>query len=329
MPKCLAFKHGLTIGPSGAVRPCCAFRTENISSMPLHSDWKSRHDQWDQDSQTVWLPQCLECEQDERLNGKSLRMYYNQVLEHAVGIQYWDLKINNTCNLSCRMCHPTSSSQWQQNLDRNPHSAFDRYYQVSLTSRWHRESQDLVPLMLDAKVVKFTGGEPMLIPQVKSIIQQLIQQDIAPAVTLELITNGTYDLLAWQKYFDKFARVNINISVDAIGKRYEYIRPGASWQQVSDNIKRFASAKSHNVYLSINCLPMVLNKDHISEVQQWCLENNLHFSLASPIISPDFLRTDALSDPELAKKFCQQMSIQDQIHGTDYREFIDEQEITQ
>ena len=40
------------------------------------------------------------------------------------------------------------------------------------------------------KKVKFTGGEPFLIPQVRRIVEGLIDRDVAGAVTLQLTTNG-------------------------------------------------------------------------------------------------------------------------------------------
>ena len=324
MPECKIFEHGVCIGPTGAVRPCCAFMTKGVPSMRWEEDWKSRHDKWNEQSKTSWLRQCIECEQDEELNGHSLRMYYNEELKYAEGIKYWDLKINNTCNLACRMCDPTSSSIWQQIASADPDRELSKHYHRPITEKWHKEARDFLPLMIDASHVKFTGGEPFLIPQVKKIIEGLIEMDVAGAINLQLITNGTHNISQWNHLFEQFKRVNISISIDAIGKRYEYIRPHASWEEVSNNVIEWNKSKPKNSHIWISELPMILNKNHLWEVKDWCSQNKLPFGEASPLINPRFLRTKAWDDPELRDEFIDQMNKLDKIHGTDWREFVEE-----
>jgi molybdenum cofactor biosynthesis enzyme MoaA len=303
-----------------------------VPNIPFSADWKTRHDKWDIETQDKWLPNCIECKVGEESTNKSNRLDYIRKLRDATpdqGIRYWDLKINNTCNFSCRMCDKTSSSTWQQIVKNNPDEKWHSHYTVNDSNRWHKESNDLVPHMKDATVVKFTGGEPFMIPQVKHIIKELIEQNISPNVELELITNGSFDISEWNKYFEKFKRVAVSVSIDAIGKRYEYIRPGSNWSQVESNVVKFQALKPDNTRLWITTLPMVLNKDHLHEVSEWMTQYGLNGSIATTIINPEFLRVNALQDADLREKFIKQMSIQDRIHGTDYREFINEQEITQ
>ena len=143
---------------------------------------------------------------------ESLRQYYNKELEYAEGIKHWDLKINNTCNFACRMCDPTSSSIWKQIADADTNKELHKHYHRPITDKWHRESLDFLPLMIDASIVKFTGGEPFMIPQVKRIIEGLIEMEAAPAIKLEMITNGSHNISQWNKYFKEFKQVNISIS---------------------------------------------------------------------------------------------------------------------
>jgi len=324
MPECKIFDHGVCVGPTGAVRPCCAFMTAGIPNMRWEENWRPRHDAWREESKTKWLDQCIECKQDEEINGDSLRMYYNEELKYAEGIKYWDLKINNTCNLACRMCDPTSSSIWQQIATADTDKQLASHYHNKVTGKWHKEAKDFLYRMVDATHVKFTGGEPFLIPQVKKIIEGLIDMDVAGAVNLQLITNGTHNISQWNHLFAKFKRVNISISLDAIGKRYEYIRPGASWEQVSTNVLEWNASKGKNSNIWITALPMILNKDHLWEVEEWCSTNKLDFGAASPCINPAFLRTTAWEDPKLRVKFIQQMEILDKLHNTNWRDFINE-----
>ena len=324
MPKCLIFKNGITFGPSGAVRPCCGFDTSGEPTVRFNDDWQSYFDKFDKQMKSGgWISPCKECEQSEKLGRQSLRKLYNRQLEDLDQIQHWDLKVNNTCNYACRMCDKTSSSTWEQILKNND-AEWDRHYKKPDVGKWHRDSLGLVDLMGKAKVVKFTGGEPTLIPQVKKIIDKIIERGYNKNIKLELITNGSHDLTEWNDIFQQFKRVYINISIDALGKRYEYIRPGADWNLVKYNVEKFAALKPENTTVDITCLEMLLNYGHIQEVEKWARSIGVWFSKSGPIIYPDFLRIDAMDNPKLREKFIQQMEIQDKIHGTDWRDFVNE-----
>ena len=39
---------------------------------------------------------------------------------------------------------------------------------------------------------------------------------------------------------DNFKAVGFNVSIDGIGKRFEYLRHGANWKEVSDNLDWFS-----------------------------------------------------------------------------------------
>lgn len=317
MPKCLALKHAAAIGPLGTIRPCCAWNNNTGKESQFNEKFQHKHAIWyGQMEAGDWLPECLECKQDEEKNGKSQRLYFNEILQYSHGVEYWDFKINNTCNLSCRMCDPSSSSTWDRILKQH-----DPDY-TPVKTGWHRDVTEILPHLYTAKVVKFTGGEPFLIPQVRQILEFLVDEDIAPAVIVQFVTNGTQDISEYYDLLSFFKHVIITVSIDAIGARFEYIRSGASWNQVSDNILNIKKNKSSNTILGVTCLPTALNVNNTNEVAEWCKEHKLKFNLASDCIHPEFMKPEALSDPVLREQLINYMRKLDQIHGTDYRDFI-------
>ena len=321
MPSCSIFKNGITISPTGAVRPCCAFEVKrDTKNLYWDEDWQTRHAEWSKRSETEWLDECAECKLSEELTGKSLRTMYNERLDNEVGIKHWDFKINNTCNFACRMCNQTSSSTWA-NIVRDNEAEWEPYYDVKHTTRWASEAIGFTDQMIDASYVKFTGGEPFMIQQVKKIILRLIDEDVAQAITLELITNGSHDLRVWSHLFEKFKRVNINISIEAVGDRYEYIRPGSSWLTTSENAVIFNKQKPENTYLTVTILPMVFNRNNLDEVVDWCKDNKIVHHVSTPVITPGFMSPDAMKDGLLRKRLIEQSKILDKIHGTNYQDF--------
>jgi MoaA/NifB/PqqE/SkfB family radical SAM enzyme len=317
MPVCLALKYAAAIGPTGKVRPCCAWDNNSGKESDFNENWKMKHAVWyGQMAAGDWLPECRECKQDEENNGKSLRKYYNEILNYSKGVEYWDFKINNTCNLQCRMCDPTNSSTWDRFLKQH-----DPNYN-SVATGWHRNIDEILPELYTAKVVKFTGGEPFLIPQVKQVIEFLVDEDIAPAVILQFITNGTVDITEYYDLLSFFKHVNITVSVDAIGPRYEYIRSGANWNTTEKNILNIKKNAPANVKVGVTALPMALNINNLHEVESWCTANKITYNRASDLIEPAYLAPGALADVELKQQLIAHMERLDRVHGTNYRDFI-------
>lgn len=317
MPRCTALKHSVSIGPNATVRPCCSWDNNNGKETDFGDDFRKNHSDWDKlMAGDDWLPECRECQVAEQGGNSSLRNYFNNLLSDSTDIEYWDFKINNTCNLACRMCGPHSSSTWDQIAKQ-----IDPQHKAK-TTKWHKNIDDIMHELYAAKHVKFTGGEPFLIPQVSKLVKFLVDQDIAPAIELSFITNGTQDLGKYYHLLSSFKHVNITISIDAVGERFEYIRSGANWNQVSQNIININNNKPSNVKLAIACLPQALNVNHMHEVEQWCKQNKIGFYRATECIDPDYMSPGALDNPALRQKLIDKMKVLDKIHGTNYREFI-------
>lgn len=322
MPTCSIFNHGVTIDTNAQVRPCCAWMPKaDTKILYFEDDWKTRHAEWGKRSETEWLDECEQCKLSEELTGKSLRKTYNKQFENEVGIKHWDLKINNTCNFACRMCHPGSSSKWANIVKNN--KEYNWFYEdAEPKTRWAKKSLEFGHLMLDAKIVKFTGGEPFMIPQVKKIIQRLIDEDVASGIELHLITNGSYDMAAWNHLFEQFKIVKVNVSIEAIGKRYEYIRPGSNWIETSENVIKFNKEKTKNTNILVTVLPMAFNHNNMNEITDWCKDNEIHFLVTTPVIRPAYMSPDALQDKVLKKQLIEQSEFMDKVHGTSYHDFI-------
>lgn len=321
MPECVMFEHGITIGPGGTVRPCCAWKDlPGEPSMRWEDAWRTRHASWGQQSKLGWLPQCRECKQSEDAGTGSMRTQLNASLQGVEGIAYWDLKINNTCNLACRMCDGWSSSKWMA-LSRDLGLAGTP---VGKPTKWHRSAIDFVDEMMFAQELKFTGGEPFLIPQVRAILDRFVELDLASSVDIQFVTNCTQDLTGWWDLFAKFRCVHLNLSIDAVGKRYEYIRPGADWHQVNTIAQQIAELRTPNCTVAVTCLEMILNTHHMLETQAWSESLGFVFLASGPIIDPDWLRVDALDKPDTRSKFIEQMTIMDRLYGTNWKDFVNE-----
>lgn len=324
MPYCVMFEHGLTIGPNGTVRPCCHYRDEK--PLKFNDDWKSEHKRLGQLSAIGgWLPGCIECKMKQEEDGIPWSDHYNRKLDDCNdGIAFWDLKINNTCNLACKMCDSWSSSTWHKiTKENNLPKDFMDIYGKAPKEKWHRDFDIVFPNLAYAQVVKFTGGEPFMIPQVWKMVEYMVDNDIAKDVEIHFTTNGTINLEDKLSTLKHFKEVSFNISLDAIGKRYEYIRQNAKWNEVETNILALHAATiSTNMKVMVNSLHQILNKDHVNEVVDWCAEHGIFWSSCGTCHDPKFMSPDALEDPVLTEKLIRHLKTIDSIHNTNYRRFI-------
>ena len=168
-------------------------------------------------------------------------------------ISTMELKLNNLCNLKCRMCHPMDSTSWndwsvvkdyykregnimyaiveEHNLENKPF--LDKFQD---NPEWWSSLEKLLPYF---RRVEFAGGEPLMDPQHYRILDMLApyghQIEIKYATNLTML--GKSNRTVW-KYWPKFKSVAVNVSIDGIGGSYEYIRGNASWTELINNIKQ-------------------------------------------------------------------------------------------
>ena len=163
-----------------------------------------------------------------------------------------ELKLNNLCNLKCRMCHPMDSTSWndwgeikdfykkennimfhiveEHDLENKPH--LDKFQD---NPEWWNSLEKNLPYF---RRVEFAGGEPLMDPQHYRILDMLApygnQIEIKYATNLSMLGKGSRNIY---EYWPKFKSVAVNVSIDGLNESYEYIRGNANWEQLITNIK--------------------------------------------------------------------------------------------
>lgn len=164
-----------------------------------------------------------------------------------------EIKLNNLCNLKCRMCHPLDSTSWNDwaeveefykkennylvqvindlNLKRKPH--IDKFED---NPNWIESFKKLLPYF---RRVEFAGGEPLMDPEHYKILDMLKQY--GNQIELKYATNGTTLGISKGRtihdYWPHFKSVAVNVSLDGLHDVYEYIRGNSDFNQVVQNIK--------------------------------------------------------------------------------------------
>ena len=173
-----------------------------------------------------------------------------------------EIKLNNLCNLKCRMCNPTDSTSWNDwkeveefyvkennylvgvikdlNLDRKPY--LDKFDD---NPNWWASFEKLLPYF---RRVEFAGGEPLMDPQHFKILDML--KPYGANIELKYATNGTTLGISKgrtiHEYWPHFRSVAVNVSIDGIGDVYNYIRGNGNFNEVERNVKEIQTIPNIN-----------------------------------------------------------------------------------
>jgi MoaA/NifB/PqqE/SkfB family radical SAM enzyme len=283
--------------PIGSARPCCLADDEITQSngekynLLQHSLSEIYHSEYMQDLRKQFLngekpKTCRRCWDEEaagrtskRINSRiRLKEYYDNIdFNNTNPDQLWfiDLKLGNICNLKCRICGSWSSSKWaKEELDYIP-KEHRKDHIANLWIKqgaWPRETEvfwdDLKTLLPNIRYLEFTGGEPFLIEQHFELLRYAVEHDYAKNIEIHYNTNGTVFPDSYELW-SHFKHVEVALSIDNTGSRFEYERYGAKWAEVERNLWRFFEL--HNSKFNIQlCLTVnVQNVYYLPEMCEW------------------------------------------------------------
>lgn len=236
--KCNWIENMLSIETDGWTRPCCLEASSSAKIAPISNGILAAFNdpkllQLREDLKNGYSEKtrhaCYRCENLENKNEPSLRTQ-TRALCSARTLKLLQFKMSNKCQLTCAHCGPDRSSGWAKLLNITPHviNAF------VLTDDFLKE---LVSLLPQLDVLKFTGGEPFLDPNHWKILEHL-KNESKSHCELHYITNGVspFRHSLWQGW----KTVKCSVSVDGYEKSYEWSRRGSSWAEILQGVKNLS-----------------------------------------------------------------------------------------
>ena len=219
-------------------------------------------------------------------------------------LEYLEIESGRYCNLKCRSCGPGFSSSWDEDVTGNnqvltnfygsKHDVFDDLQgktrtNDSLALLTYKDSQYL-------NEIKVTGGEPFLTDSFLKFLENLVEWGIAKNIVLDVFTNSSF--FPKEKHtqmLTKFKQVDINLSIDAIGERNDFLRKKSKWQVVQDVAKRWEelSIQNNNISIRISHTVTIFNSLYFDEFLNWC---NTHFDKKT--INSDFVHVAVAYGPD-------------------------------
>lgn len=281
---CAAPFKELVIDSDGRLLPCCDFKQpaptyRSVNTFATFDTW------WDeeliplrQDMLTNQLNSgCKSCKskpwptpagpKHTHINNKYRNLFTDgKFLDDGI-IESIEIRFGNYCNLKCIMCGPYASSSLAEEYTRHTATFLKNNFNTPVdrikTTRWWDEPgalDKLFDVVKNAKYVHFTGGEPMMIPEVVDILNHLDSNVVVGFNTnMTKFSDKIYNTLA------KFQRVVVHASVEGINEHNDYVRYNSQWGVIDTAIKKLQTFNNVNITLvhvlqhtSIFALPNLL-----------------------------------------------------------------------
>lgn len=249
---CFAPFREALIDTDGSMMPCCEYKIKSNLTFNDFDKW------WDEETELVrkdFISEthnegCTYCKDKESIPGGTrhrvnVNSRYTLTLkkeEHDDPVrrktpEFLEIRFGNYCNLKCIMCGPYASSSIAQEINENRGLYFKNKinYRNNKTIRWWEEPgalEKLKYLAKNAKYLTFTGGEPMMIPEVVDILSEA-----DPSCQISFSTNLTRLNSKILNVFEKFESISLSVSLEGVSTHNDYIRHGSEWAQIVESIK--------------------------------------------------------------------------------------------
>jgi len=333
LPKnfCVAPFLQLTTHPAGSFSPCpylggttWSKQYSTITERFQGQDLEHLREQFlsNQKSST-----CERCWHEERNNKKSLRLRLydpvNKTSDYSVinnssvvadlvqglpskkyltDLKILTIKNGNICNAKCRICHPGDSSRWAvEDAVKLKQLLGQEIYNTNSTERnWtDQQCDEIFEISKTLVRLELFGGEPLYNKKVLKLLDRIAEAGHSANITLYINTNGSVDLIHQVPRIAEFKEVEIGVSLDDIGKRFDYQRHGLEYNQVVKNIKSWQEYFSKfNIPFNIDSITTVniFNVWYLPEIKKSVQELLPLEPFWNLLVNPDHLFIKNLPD---------------------------------
>lgn len=257
----------------------------------------------------IKVPECSHC---WRLESNGIQSYRQDMLNDSGGLSFeeaerilsqhneippklYDLRIGSICNLACRTCGPYNSTGWYSDwISLTGNNSFYNHIgdKICIKSSngklsadenlvWYKDinSWDKILLLIKKSIdfygfciFVFQGGEPLMRRELFDFFNYLIDKGVSKYVILRYTTNLTTISNKIFSLWDNFKKIEINGSVDGVGKINDYIRYPSKFSVIEKNINRLKEYGSKPTILTTVSTYSVLYLDLLTK---WADSNNL------------------------------------------------------
>ena len=209
--------------------------------------------------------------------------------------QDWQIDLGNYCNSSCVMCSPHSSSR-----------IATEFYKLGLIDQMPPVAWCNDPVLVSQFVetlrnsphiqyLHFIGGETLITPAFRRILQTLIDTGLHRSVTVGFTTNLTVwdnDILELLK---QFAGVHLGMSVECFHPVNDYVRWPSQLSQVQMHADQWLDqARQHSWLVQLRTTPTALSVAQLLSIYDYAWQHGVAVESCNFLSRPAHLRASVL-----------------------------------
>lgn len=310
MKRCVLAKGGVHVRPDGDIVMCCdqkslGLNASNIGLLEAFNSEKFKQVRQNL-ADDIQDPSCSVCWNLENKGLGSSRTRFSSMHTDSDNLSHWDIRDDNLCNMSCRMCGPWCSSLWNQEAlkYKDDKTYYNHPVSDSIILKTKTDTKQVFQDNLDhCKSVYFAGGEPLLNNTHWDILKILYDNerwDTHVRYTTNLMKTKYKGMDAIEMW-KKFKRISISVSVDAIGELAEYTRTGTVWETVEENLRKILQYQSDEINVNVNITTSLLTIHQLDKTIDYLLdlgvnaEDIMYFNV---LRAPRFLNVNLLPTEE-------------------------------
>jgi len=207
----------------------------------------------------------------------------------------WQIDLGNYCNSSCIFCRPEYSSRLANEflslnlIDRLPESNW------SLDQKSLHNFLQYFDSIENIKYLHFIGGETLITPSFKTILQHLVASNRSKNITLGFTTNLTVWMDDIVTLLDKFENINLGVSVETLTNVNDYVRYPSKLKTVRQNLEKWTShVIEKNWLMQIRITPTCLTIHDLTSIFDYAWDNNVNVESCNFLTQPEFLKINVL-----------------------------------
>jgi len=295
----------LSSNPDGSTLPCCyadyKYPVGNARINTFKEIWNQEPYKLIRKNMLQDKPckECTTCYEAEKNGFFSKREQSNKWFGHHIKevndtnndgstnnfkIRYLDIRFSNLCNFRCRTCGPGFSSNWY-------HDYIKLYNKIPKSKTRPDEDLPMINFSIDdedllfdqiethipyLEEIYFAGGEPLIMKEHYRLLEKLIKCN---KKNIRLVYNTNFSELHYKDkhvfdYWKEFSNIRVGASLDASGKKAEYIRKGTEWTQVLEN-RRLMLKETPHVEFWVTSTISAMNVLHILDFHKQIVEEHL------------------------------------------------------
>lgn len=207
----------------------------------------------------------------------------------------WQIDLGNHCNSACVFCFPTSSSRLAT-----------EFVKLGLISQMPPRSWVEDPAALEKflstlnatpnlSYLHFIGGETLITPGFKKILQALVQHGLAQKITIGFTTN----LTVWDEEINQllceFSQIQLGLSIESMTRVNDYVRWPSKIDSVTEILHRWIElSRQQNWITTIRTTPTALTAGELLDVYKFALAHEIGIESCNFLHKPEMLRMSVL-----------------------------------